>query len=86
MIYLKTDQLYYNVRKHFRLHIMDQLANNDTAWYNGFRQWLAEQGCVITNPEHYENIVMDPLGVAAGYHFFAFKKEEDATVFVLRWS
>ena len=86
MIYLDTAQLYYSNRKYFRDHIIDSLPNNETDWYNGYRSWLAEQGCEIVrlNPDQY--FVVDILGVAPGYDLFGFQREEDAVMFVLKYS
>ena len=86
MIYLDTAQLYYSNRKYFRDHIIDSLPNNETDWYNGYRSWLAEQGCEIVRPQSDKDIVVDILGVASGYDKFSFQQEEDAVMFVLKYS
>ena len=86
MTYLETDQLHFTARKYFRDHILDSLPNNETDWYNGYRSWLAEQGCEIVKPNADRDFVVDILGVAPGYDRFAFANERDATLFLLRWA
>jgi len=85
MIYLETDRLYYNTRLYFRDHIIDSLPNNETDWYNGYRSWLAEQGCEIIRLDTGRDFAVDILGVAPGYDQFAFENDRDATIFLLRW-
>ena len=86
MTYLETHRLYYNTRLYFRDHIIDSLPNNETDWYNGYRSWLAEQGCEIVRPGAEKYYVVDVLGVAPGYDQFAFENERDAMWFTLRWA
>jgi len=85
MTYLETHKLYYNTRLYFRDHIIDSLPNNETDWYNGYRSWLAEQGCAIVRPDSDKYCVVDVLGVAPGYDQFSFENDQDATLFLLRW-
>jgi hypothetical protein len=89
MVCLETNStLYYsNIRPHYRRYFIDNLPNDETAWINGFRQWLAEQGCtVIRTKTENEIIVVDPLGIAPGHDRLCFDREQDATLFVLKWS
>ena len=86
MTYLETDQLHFITRKYFRDHIIETLPNNETDWYNGYRSWLAEQGREIVKLNPGRDFVVDILGVAPGYDQFAFADEQDATLFLLRWS
>ena len=86
MTYLDTHKLYYKTRIYFRDNILDSLPNNETDWYNGYRSWLAEQGCEIVNPSNGRDFVVDILGVAPGYDQFVFANDQDATLFLLRWS
>ena len=87
MTNLETDRLYYNTRLYFRQHILDTLPNNESIWYSSYRQWLKEQGCVICRPKKGDiEYIVDGLGVAPGYDYFSFEREEDAALFVLKWS
>ena len=85
MTYLETDKFYYNTRIYFRNHILECLPNNETDWYNGYRSWLAEQGCEIVRPDKDKYLAVDVLGVAPGYDRFGFVDEQQALVFMLRW-
>jgi len=85
VIYIETNKLHYNTRLYFRRHIMDTLPNNQTDWYYGYRSWLAEQGCTIVKYAE-KDLAVDALGVSPGYDRFGFENEQDATMFVLRWS
>jgi hypothetical protein len=86
MTYLETDQLHFITRKYFRDVVLETLPNNETDWYNGYRSWLAEQGCEIVKLNPGRDFAVDILGVAPGYDKFAFADEQDATLFLLRWS
>jgi hypothetical protein len=84
MIFLDTNPLHYNTRIYFKENIMPNLPHDETAWYNGYRSWLAEQGCEII--KHEPELLGDGLGVSTGYDRFGFANEQDATLFLLRWS
>jgi hypothetical protein len=87
MIYLPTENLYYNARIYFRNNIMDTLPNDDREWKKAFSEWLGEQGCQIALPEKMDRLLAeDVLGVAPGYYRLCFVREEDAVMFVLRWA
>ena len=86
MTYLETDRFHWVTRKYFRDVVLETLPNNETDWYNGYRSWLAEQGCEIVRADTGRDFVVDILGVAPGYDKFAFANERDATLFLLRWS
>ena len=49
-----------------------------------FRDWLQAQGCRISEPD--ENLVVDTLGIAPGYHWLEFDNDADATWFALKYS
>ena len=84
MIYLDTNPLHYITRRYFKENIMPNLPHDETAWYNGYRSWLTEQGCEIDKP--YSDLLCDALGVSPGYDRFKFVNDQDATLFLLRWS
>lgn len=85
MTYLPTEDIYYNTQVYFRKNCWSNMPNDDRVWAERYRKWLAEQGCVIV---HYSetNLITNSLGIAPGFHYFAFEKSEDATLFKLRWS
>lgn len=84
MILIPCDEIYYNTQVYFRKNCMDDLPNDDNSWAKAYREWLAKQGCeIITNKN---NLVTNSLGVAPFYDNFGFRIEEDATMFILRWS
>jgi hypothetical protein len=84
MIYLDTNPLHYTTRLYFKQNIMPNLPNNMDEWYNAYRLWLTEQGCEIDKP--YPDLLCDALGVSPGYDRFKFVNDQDATLFLLRWS
>jgi hypothetical protein len=84
MIFLDTNPLHYNTRFYFKENIMPNLPNNFDAWYEGYRSWLAEQGCEII--KHEPKSLGDALGVSTGYDWFGFVNDQDATLFLLKWS
>lgn len=83
MILIPTNDLYYNTQVYFRKNCMDDLPNDDKIWAKAYREWLAEQGATIVLAE---DVVRNALGVAPYYDKFGFENEQDATMFVLRWS
>ncbi len=86
MTLLKTGDIYYNTRLYFRQHIIDSLPNDEHSWREGYRAWLAEQGCEIVRDNPVIPLVVDVLGVAPGYDRFGFKNQADAVIFTLRWT
>lgn len=86
--YIPTNPIHYNTRKYFRENIIDTLPNDEKVWATVYRSWLAEQGCkiVISKKNWYTHLISDVLDVTPGYHEFEFDKEEDALIFVLKWS
>jgi hypothetical protein len=84
MTYLETNPLHYTTRRYFKENIMPNLPNNFIAWYDGYRSWLAEQGCEII--KHKPTLLVDALGVSPAYDRFGFANEQDAVIFLLRWS
>ena len=86
MTYLETDRLHFITRKYFRDVVLETLPNNETDWYNGYRSWLAEQGCEIVRLQTDKDLAVDVLGVAPGYDRFGFNSEKDAMLFILRWA
>lgn len=84
MIYLETDDLYYNSQVWFAKNILPGVTNDEAAWAFTYRKWLKEQGATLVknNPTLLEN----SLGVSPGYDKFGFDNEQDAVMFKLRWS
>lgn len=62
------------------------MPNHERVWAERYRDWLAEQGCVIVLTESDIDVVRNSLGVAPGYDKFGFKNEQDAVWFTLKWS
>lgn len=84
MILLETNDLYFNTQVYFRNNLMDDLPNDDKVWREAYHIWLKSQGAVIVKSNH--NLVRNVLGVAPFNDKFGFENEQDATMFVLRWS
>lgn len=85
MTYLPTEDIYYNTQVYFRKHCWINMPNHERVWAERYREWLAEQGCVIVLRSSDINVVRNSLGVAPGFDQFGFSKPEDATMFALRW-
>lgn len=86
MIYLPTEDIYYNTQVYFRKHCWINMPNHERVWAEKYREWLAEQGCVIVhNTKSAIPVVRNSLDVAPGWDQFGFEKSEDATLFALRW-
>lgn len=85
MILLAMNEVYYNTQVYFRRHHMDNLPNDDKIWAAEYRNWLKSQGAVIVEPTML-NLTRNGLGVAPHFDKFGFERQEDATVFALRWS
>lgn len=87
MILLPTDQIYYNTRAWFAKNILKSLPNDDQSWYEVYRIWLASQGATIKKFQFTDDQrVVDGLGVAPGYDQFEFAIDENAIIFLLKWS
>lgn len=84
MILLENSELYYNTQVYFRKNLMDDLLNDDKAWSKAYHAWLKSQGAVIVKSDN--DLLRTSLDVAPGYDKFGFENEQDATMFVLRWS
>jgi hypothetical protein len=84
MIYLETDNLYYNSQVWFAEHILPNLINNESAWAFAYRKWIKEQGATIV--PHVPQMLVNSLGISPGYDKFKFDNEQDAVMFTLRWS
>lgn len=74
----------YNLQVYFRENILPQLDNDDRVWTTNFKLWLLEQGAAIEH--HPGRLLRNSLGIAPHYDALAFENEQDATVFVLRWT
>lgn len=91
MILVPTDDpIYFNTRRWFRNklisfdpRVMGEIGDFDV--YFRYKHWLAKQGAqIIKHPNR--TLITDWLGVAPGYDKFEFQREQDATMFILRWS
>lgn len=78
-----TLDLYYNTQIYFAKNILNDLPNDDREWADAYSKWLLDQGCELVS---HTLTLKNTLGVSPGYDTFRFKKEEDATTFILRWS
>lgn len=87
MTYIDSLKVIYNVQVWYRQNCMDDLPNDSSIWSREFRKWLAEQGCKI---EHHEDEfcrkLRNGLDMTPGYDRFKFERDEDATMFLLRWA
>jgi hypothetical protein len=83
--YVDNTTVIYNIQVWFRQNCIDNLPNDSCVWASEFRQWLAEQGGEIelNNAHAY---LRNSLEIAPGYDRIKFERNEDATVFLLRWS
>lgn len=88
MILLPTNKMYYNTRTWFVNNVLTLYdVRNNLPFYKIYRDWLAEQGATLKEFKFSDNLrVVDTFGVAPMYDQFQFDCEEDATIFVLRWS
>lgn len=86
MTYLETEDIYYNTQVYFRKHKWVNMPNHERVWAERYREWLAEQGCVIVHTESTIPVVRNSLGVAPGFDRFGFERQEDAVLFALRWT
>jgi hypothetical protein len=85
MIFLPTYELYYSTQVYFRKHFIDDLPNDDKVWEQEYHKWLATQGATIVKTKKI-GIIRNSLGVAPYYDEFGFENDQDATMFILRWS
>lgn len=85
MILLETGIIYGNTQVYFRKHYIDKLPNDDKIWAREYAKWLAEQGAVIVRPDKID-LLKNSLGISPTYDKFGFERQEDATLFALRWS
>lgn len=87
MTYIDDLRVIYNVQVWFRENFIDDLPNDSDIWSREFRKWLADQGCEIDNEvSQATRMIRNSLGLAPGYDRFKFNRNEDAVIFVLRWS
>lgn len=67
---------------------LNQYRNDDIDDYQqiseDFLIWLRAQGCEIERSEL--KLLRDSLGIAQGYDRLRFDNEQDAVVFLLKWS
>ena len=76
--------IFYNSQVWFASNLLPGLPNDDKVWAPTYRQWLLEQGAVLECVDR--NVLRNSLGVAPGYDHLVFERDEDLTMFVLRWS
>jgi hypothetical protein len=84
MTYIDNTTVIYNIQIWFRRNCIDDLPNDDIIWAREFRRWLAEQGGEIEHAE--KSYLRNSLGIAPGYDRLKFERDEDATMFLLRWA
>lgn len=84
MTYIDDINIIYNIMSWFRKNMIDDLPNDDTIWKIAFTNWLMGQGCTI---EYSQLVVLrNGLGFAPNYDQLRFDRDEDATLFMLRWT
>lgn len=86
MTYIDSLHVIYNVQVWFRKNCIDDLPNDSDIWAREFRKWLAEQGGEIDRDDYFSPRLRNGLGLAPGYDRLKFERDEDATIFLLRWS
>ena len=84
MTYIDNVSVIYNIQVWFRKNCIDDLPNDSDIWAREFRKWLAEQGGEIEPSK--EGYLRNSLEIAPGYDRLKFERDEDATLFILRWS
>ena len=85
MKYIDNPDLWYNLQTHFKNNIMPCLENDDRVWAAAFRRWLKEQGADIELVLN-QRLMRNSLGIAPHYDKLVFENEQDATMFILRWT
>jgi hypothetical protein len=63
---------------------MKNFLNENLEQSDVFRYWLEDQGCKIELSA--KSYLRNSLGIAPGYDRLKFERDEDATVFLLRWA
>jgi hypothetical protein len=87
MIYIDSLTVIRNVQVWYRQNCMDDLPNDSSIWSREFRKWLAVQGCEIEHDEdEFCRSLRNGLGISLGYDRLKFERDEDATMFLLRWA
>ena len=87
MIYIDSLKVIRNVQVWYRQNCMDDLPNDSSIWSREFRKWLAVQGCEIEHDEdEFCRNFRNGLGLAPGCDRLKFERDEDATIFLLRWA
>jgi hypothetical protein len=79
-----SSDIYYNTQVWFARNVIPGLSNDDKIWAQEYKKWLLKQGAVV---EHYDlGVIRNSIGVAPGYDYLVFERDEDLTMFALRWS
>lgn len=84
MILINCHPIYYNTQVFFKKNIIDNLPNDDNIWALEYRRWLKRQGATIVSGTH--NGINNCLGVYPLVDKFCFENDNDALIFVLKWS
>lgn len=80
---LCSNDVYYNTQVWFAKNIVPGLPNNDQDWAQTYEKWILEQGAVVVRSDR--DIVRNAIGIAPGYDHLVFERDEDLTMFMLRW-
>ena len=86
MTYIDSLRVIYNVQVWFRNNRIDDLPNDTSIWSREFSKWLADQGGEIDINEEFCQGWRNGLGISPGYDRLKFERDEDAILFILRWS
>lgn len=87
MICIPTNKLYYKIRQHYTALVTSQPISHPNDLYTHFRTWLKEQGVTLVAFKFKDDLrLTDTLGVAPGYDYFQFENDQDAVMFLLKWT
>lgn len=79
-----SGDIYYNTQIWFTRNIIPKLPNDDREWAQEYRKWMLGQGAVVEHSDR--DVIRNGIGIAPGYDYLVFERDEDLSMFVLRWS
>jgi len=83
MTSILAGDIYLNVRQAWYNEFINTLPHDDRVWRKHFNDGLAMQGAEI---QRHDSLGCDILGVSGFRDSLVFKRDVDATKFILRWS
>jgi hypothetical protein len=79
-----STDIYYNTQIWFARNILPGLPNDNNAWARAYSKWMLGQGAVVERSDR--DVIRNGIGIAPGYDYLVFDRDEDLTMFALRWS